>query len=311
MRRRTFFAALPASALLAGKAMAEPTVYPGVDNGDRIIRPASAPPPVAAVEEAPAAEPAIGPDPDPAPPVAEAPEPAPVDRLAPILDRFHVRAELFHTGPLCGLHVFDAVPGRAFLHVLRRGTMEVEHQGDHGLVRTALAEPTLLLFPRPVHHVFRNAPVDGSDFTCATLDFDGGAHNPIVQSLPSLLAVPLADVEGLGPTLDLLFAEADRVRCGSRLLAGRLFEVLLVQLLRWALDNPARSGVHHGTLAGLSHPRLAKALSALHARPGEPWPLERLAAQAGMSRSAFAAAFKHAVGTTPAAYRQHFAHRTA
>lgn len=232
----------------------------------------------------------------------ETPEPTPVDRLAPILDRFHVRAQLFHTGPLCGLHVFDAVPGRAFLHVLRRGTMEVEHQGDHGLVRTALAEPTLLLFPRPVHHVFRNAPVDGPDFTCATLDFDGGAHNPIVQSLPALLAVPLADVEGLGPTLDLLFAEADRVRCGSRLLAGRLFEVLLVQLLRWALDNPARSGVHHGTLAGLSHPQLAKALSALHARPGEPWPLERLAAQAGMSRSAFAATFKHTVGTTPAAY---------
>lgn len=232
----------------------------------------------------------------------EAPEPAPVDRLAPILDRFHVRAQLFHTGPLCGLHVFDAVPGRAFLHVLRRGTMEVEHQGDHGLVRTALAEPTLLLFARPVHHVFRNAPVDGPDFTCATLDFDGGERNPIVQSLPDLLAVPLAAVEGLGPTLDLLFAEADRVRCGSRLLAGRLFEVLLVQVLRWALDHPAQSGVHHGTLAGLSHPQLARALSALHARPGEPWPLERLAAQAGMSRSAFAAAFKHAVGTTPAAY---------
>src|SRR5690606_8996489 len=75
----------------------------------------------------------------------------------------------------------------------------------------------------PVQHVFRNAPVDGPDFTCATLDFDGGERNPIVQSLPALLAVPLADVEGLGPTLDLLFAEADRVRCGSRLLASRLF----------------------------------------------------------------------------------------
>lgn len=74
-----------------------------------------------------------------------------------------------------------------------------------------------------------------------------------------------------------------------------------MQLLRRAVNHPAR-GVHHGTLAGLAHPQLAKALSALHARPGEPWPLERLAAQAGMSRSAFAAAFKHAVGTTPAAY---------
>lgn len=40
----------------------------------------------------------------------------------------------------------------------------------------------------------------------------------------------------------------------------------------------------------------------MDARPGEPRPFERLAAQVGMSRSAFAAAFKHAVGTTPAAY---------
>ncbi|MGJ4802469.1 AraC family transcriptional regulator [Luteimonas sp. SDU82] len=50
------------------------------------------------------------------------------------------------------------------------------------------------------------------------------------------------------------------------------------------------------------HPQLAKALSVLHARSGEPCPLERLAAQAGMSRSAFAAVFKHTMGTTPAAY---------
>lgn len=60
--------------------------------------------------------------------------------------------------------------------------------------------------------------------------------------------------------------------------------------------------MHHGTLAGLSHPQLAQALGALHARPGEPWPLERLAVQAGMLGSAFVAAFKHTVGTTPAAY---------
>ncbi len=234
------------------------------------------------------------------------PEPAPVDRLAPILDRFHVRAELFHSGRLCGLHVFDAVPGRAFLHVLRRGTMEVLHEGRAGRVRMALAEPTLLLFARPVHHEFHNAPVDGADFTCATLDFEGGAHNPIVQSLPPMLAVPLAAVDGMGATLDLLFAEADRVRCGSRLLASRLFEVLVVQLLRWALDNPGRSGLDAGTLAGLSHPRLARALAAVHARPAEPWPLERMAGAAGMSRSAFAATFRQVLGTTPAAYVLHW-----
>ena len=41
---------------------------------------------------------------------------------------------------------------------------------------------------------------------------------------------------------------------------------------------------------------------ALHEQPGQDWTLERMAAQAGMSRSAFAAAFRTAVGQTPADY---------
>ena len=231
------------------------------------------------------------------------PAAAPVDRLSALLDRFHVQARLFHTGTLCGNRSFEALPGRAFLHVLRRGEMEVRHPpGEAGVRNLHLDEPTLLFYPRPLHHVFVNPPQDGSDFTCATLDFDGGERNPIVQSLPALIRVPLNAIDGLQPALDLLFAEADNVRCGSRLLANRLFEVVLIQLLRWIIDHPAQVGVSSGLIAGLSDPRLAKSLVALHRAPQEDWPLERMAAIAGMSRSAFAAAFKAATGATPASY---------
>lgn len=225
----------------------------------------------------------------------------PVDRLAALLERFRVQASLFHSGPLCGLHVFEELPGRAFLHVLRRGEMEVRLRGPNAQ-HLQLREPTLLLFPRAVHHEFVNAPVDGSDFTCATVDFDGGARNPIVQSLPDLVALPLREIDGLAATLDLLFAEADQSRCGSRLLANRLFEVVLIQVLRWIIDHPAQARVAQGVMMGLSDPRLAKALVAVHRAPEEEWPLERMAAIAGMSRSAFSAAFKASTGATPAAY---------
>jgi len=228
--------------------------------------------------------------------------PQPVDRLGAVLERFRVQASLFHTGPLCGLHVFEAVPGRGFLHVLRRGEMEVRHHDGSGMQRLQLSEPTLLLFARDVHHEFVNAPVDGSDFTCATIDFDGGARNPVVQSLPDLVALPLKAIDGLETTLDLLFAEADQVRCGSRLLANRLFEVVLIQVLRWIIDHPAQARVSQGLMMGLSDPRLARALVAVHRAPEQDWSLERMAAAAGMSRSAFAAAFKAATGSTPAAY---------
>lgn len=225
-----------------------------------------------------------------------------LDRLAGVMERFHVHAALFHAGPLCGLHVFEERPGRAFLHVLRRGAMEMRHQAEGRWITTAITEPSLLLFTRAVHHAFVNPPVDGPDFTCATLDFDGGPRHPIVQALPPVLVIPLSAVEGLTPTLDLLFAEAAQVSCGSVLVANRLFEVLLIKLLRWMLAQPKRAGVPQGLMLGLSDPRLARALVALHARPQEAWPLERLAHVAGMSRSAFAAAFKDAVGSTPAAY---------
>lgn len=235
--------------------------------------------------------------------VANAKPPEPFDRLSTLLDRFHVRASLFHTGPLCGRTTFDVRPDRAFLHVLRRGRLEIEHPALAGAHKHVVVdEPTLLLYPRALHHTFVNAPREGSDFTCATLHFDGGDRNPIVAALPPLVLVPLDAVQGLRPALDLLFAETDRVRCGSRLLADRLFEVVLIQLLRWVIDHPKAVGVSSGLVMGLSDPRLARTLVALHASPQDDWSLARMASVAGMSRSAFTEAFKAVTGSTPSAY---------
>jgi AraC-like DNA-binding protein len=228
---------------------------------------------------------------------------APLDRLSSLLARFRVRASLFHAGPLCGVTHFAAEPGRGFLHVMRRGEMAVTHPGaGEAPRRVEVREPTLLFYPRPLAHDFHNAPSEGSDFACATLDFDGGAAHPLLRALPPLVLLPLGAVPGLGPALELLFAETERPRCGTRLLADRLFEVVLIQLLRWIVDHPSEAGVPPGLITGLSDPRLARALVALHEAPGEAWPLERMAAQAGMSRSAFAVAFKACVGQTPADY---------
>lgn len=225
----------------------------------------------------------------------------PIDRLSALLERFRARAHLFHAGPLCGVTHFAAKPGRGFLHVLRRGEMVLTHRAKSGAPRRIkVLEPTLLFYPRPLAHDFHNAPVDGADFVCATLDFEGGDQHPLVRALPAVLVLPLRTVAGLDHTLALLFSETERLRCGQRLLADRLFEVLLIQLLRWLLDHPTEVGVGAGLLAGLAHPRLARALVAMHEKPGDAWTLDSLAACAGMSRSAFAAAFKAHVGAAPA-----------
>jgi len=227
----------------------------------------------------------------------------PIDRLSSLLQRFSVKASLFHTGPLCGVTHFDAQAGRAFLHVLRRGEVVIKHQPKTGAPRRlVVSEPSLVFYPRPLAHDFHNAPSEGSDFTCASLAFEGGDDHPLVRALPPLVVLLLHQVDGLEQSLALLFAETDRVRCGHALLADRMFEVVLLQMLRWLMDHPAEAGVPPGLLTGLADARLAQALTAVHDDPGKPWSLETMPEVAGLSRSAFAARFKTEVGQTPADY---------
>lgn len=229
--------------------------------------------------------------------------PEPIDRLSALLERFRVRVRLLHAGTLCGVSHFDASHGRGFLHVLRRGEMAVTHHARDGVPRTIeVAEPSLLFYPRPLSHTFHNEPQEGADFVCATVDFDGGMHHPLVRALPPLIVLPLAVVDGLEHTLALLFAEAGTVRCGSRILADRMFEVLMLQILRWLLDHPEQADIPRGLLTGLAHPKIAAALTAMHERPAHDWSLASMAEVAGMSRSAFAAGFKEHAGETPAEY---------
>jgi AraC-like DNA-binding protein len=226
----------------------------------------------------------------------------PIDRLSCLLQRFRISAELLHSGALCGVNEFDEGNGKGYLHVLRRGTLQVKHPRNTGLPLTlTLCEPSLLFYPQPIQHQFVNEPA-GSEFTCARLNFEGGRMNPLVKALPKLMVLPLSKIAGLESALELLFAETDRVMCGHRLLADRLFEVVFIQMLRWLLDNPEETGIQSGLIFGLSDPRLSRSLVAMHESPGLPWSLEEMADCAGMSRTSFTTTFKNIVGQTPAEY---------
>lgn len=219
--------------------------------------------------------------------------------LGALFERFRVQAKTFHAGPLCGLSHYDAAKGYGFLHVLRSGQMEVWHEPMMGAAqRTLLTEPTLIFYPRPWTHGFVNPPEQGSELICATLRYIGGDEHPLVRALPAVLLVPLTELQALNATLGLLFAEAENAARGDHALADRLVEVLLLQLLRWLLDRPSQFPMPVGLLAGLTHPRLSRSLIAMCGNPAQDWSLDNLAQLAGMSRSAFAEAFREVVGET-------------
>ena len=226
--------------------------------------------------------------------------PHPLDRLDALLNRFSVRAERVHTGDFCAVRRFPAVPGRGFLHILRAGSLTVSD--ETGAAPRVLSEATLLFYPRPHEHAFRAEAGDGVLLDCAALDFDGGSAHPLVAALPEVVTVPVAGVSGLDGALALLGEEVADPRCGHRHVIDRLFEIVLLKLLRHLLDRPEQYGIPSGLLGGLADPEIARALVAMHERPGEPWTLDELGRTARMSRSAFAARFREAVGAAPYDY---------
>jgi transcriptional regulator GlxA family with amidase domain len=111
--------------------------------------------------------------------------------------------------------------------------------------------------------------------------------------------LPVDTVPALAPALQLLFSEAFSQWPARQAVVNRLFEYVLVLLIRSAMD--ARL-IDSSLLMGLSDPRLARAMDAMHKHPETSWSLEELAQAAGMSRARFAAHFRTVVGTTPFEY---------
>lgn len=218
------------------------------------------------------------------------------DRLSALLQRFALRSRLVMGGVLHHELVLQPQAGVGHLHLLRRGPLRLTGpQGQHRL----LVEPGLFFLPRPVpHRVAATAP-EGAELVSAAVHFGTGDENPLLGSLPALLWVPMAQLPGLEPAQQLLFAEVLAARCGHAAVVDRLVEVLLIQLLRHAV---AERLVDAGAMAGLADARLARAISAVHAEPARAWTLDGLAAVAGMSRARFAAHFAHTVGAPPGAY---------
>jgi AraC-like DNA-binding protein len=226
-----------------------------------------------------------------------------VDRLADLLERFRIRARLYYSGRLCGSNSFAAEIGQGFLHVMRRGSIRLDHGGRLPDAQPLVFEqPTVLFYPRPQTHRFIHLQDEGSDFSCATVEFEGGQSHPLVEALPALVHAPLSKLPNLDHALALLFAEADLQRCGRSTVLDRLFEVVLIMLLRWLLDHADEHGIDSGLLHGLGDARLRHALVAIHKNPGERWNLSAMAKSAGMSRSAFAQHFKALMQQTPLEY---------
>lgn len=137
---------------------------------------------------------------------------------------------------------------------------------------------------------------------CGHFEFDQEASHPILEALPRVIHVPATptyDFRWMDQVMRFMGEETHSQRPGSAVISRRLSEVLFVQVIRHYAENAAQPAP---ILAGIVDPRLSRALHAMHTRLGEPWTLETLARESGMSRTAFAVRFNQLIGCPPITY---------
>ncbi|MBH1932976.1 AraC family transcriptional regulator [Streptomyces sp. AV19] len=222
----------------------------------------------------------------------------------------------------------------ALLHYVQEGTCTVElpdlprpvtlHAGDlavfpHGTAHRLAdrpgrpAVPLAGLLPRREAGAVRSVVIDGpgpvTTLLCGGLHYHRAAAAPLYRALPPVIvldAAAVADEPMLAGTLHRLADSWTPDEPGARLVALRAFELAYVLALRAALQAALREPTTEPqfpsgekALGALRHPAVGKALLAIHLRYAEPWSLAALAAEAGLSRSAFAATFRELVGEPP------------
>lgn len=131
--------------------------------------------------------------------------------------------------------------------------------------------------------------------------FEGEVGELLLRHLPPLIHLRANDpgTRPLAGLLDLLRWETGDARPGAVIAKANLAALVLVQALRVYLQTTPQP---QGWLAAMGDARIGAALSALHGDLAARWTVDRLAAVAGMSRTAFAVHFKRLTGSTPLDY---------
>ncbi|HKH90712.1 MAG TPA: AraC family transcriptional regulator [Gemmatimonadaceae bacterium] len=141
-----------------------------------------------------------------------------------------------------------------------------------------------------------------TSFVAGAFRFAAPARSVLLESLPPVIHIAAGEATTspqVAAAVQLILAESVAPGPGSSLVSARLAEILLVHALR---AQTTSRDEHQSGLCALADPMIGASLRLMHAQPAEPWTVERLARDVGMSRSAFAARFTQLVGEAPLQY---------
>lgn len=136
---------------------------------------------------------------------------------------------------------------------------------------------------------------------CGFVACDLRPFNPLIGALPRVLRLPADSVGAwVAPVLDQAVSESRQNRAGSAAVLERVSEMVFVDAARRYLESLPEGGT--GWLAALRDRYVGKAIGLLHERPAEPWTIEELGKQVGLSRSALHERFIEMIDLPPMQY---------
>ncbi len=189
---------------------------------------------------------------------------------------------------------------RLLLYLLIHGSASLQR----GARQERQLAPSLLICRSDTpHHLQPGADAVPGSILLVEARLCGPAAGLLLDAFDAPCTVALDGAEpSLLHTVGLIAAELEQPRCGQSALLHRAGDILFIGVLRQLVARP--TSLVGGILSGLADPRLARALVALHTRPQAAWTLQRLADEAGMSRTAFAKRFHTVMRMPPGRYLQ-------
>lgn len=175
---------------------------------------------------------------------------------------------------------------------------------DTPSTRLVTARPEYQDASSPIGRLHRDGPGPATEMLCGAYLLDQARAHPLFTELPEVMHIParVGRNPSLSGAIDLLSREVDTVPGpGADAATAALLDVLLLYIVRaWYDEQPSDATTGWG--AALRDPAVATALRVIHQYPARPWTVQSLAAQAGLSRAAFAQRFTAKVGSPPLTY---------
>ncbi len=190
---------------------------------------------------------------------------------------------------------------------LRAGEIVLYPMGDANILASApgmRGQPDVAQYYRPPDRLLpfpmQMNPDSGAEkcrFVCGFFGCDSRPFNPLLSALPRIVHSPIS-VSSRGwleSLIGVAVKESGHEAAGREAMLAKLAELMFVEVLRSHIDKLPDDA--RGWFAGLRDPQIGAALRLIHGRPTEPWTLDTLAREIGLSRSSLAERFTAFVGT--------------